>query len=388
MRVLLLIALSTFWVMNAFAGPQFLILTDIHYGADNNARDGEDTGPAFLKIALRRMEQLSKEVDFILNLGDLPTHMQIFTSKKGQYERTLFHELFAADSFTKPMFYIPGNNDSLGGNYQPFEVNGESPLSYANDWDGACVDCKELLIDPSNMRHGGYYSSYVIPNNKELILFALNSAPFVKVPLLASNYPHQEEDAEAELAWLEEQLQQHSAKQLLIAMHVPPGINYKGNPFWNEKALSRFIALLDHYSPSYGEITLLSGHTHMDELRKLTLANGRSIYDYSTPAISRIHHNNPGMKIISLNDKLAVSNYTTYYTSELNNWGNEHYQARGTELAIFPNCHSDNLAACLNALTTQQACADLEKGLFYGSKSDRVPQDVCHYTYVIQERFK
>lgn len=384
MRVLPLIASLTLCANFAFAGPQFLTISDIHYGADNPAEDGADTGPNFLQLALNEMGTLSNKVDFILNLGDLPSHMNFFTSKKREYEAVLFHELYEADWSAKPMFYIPGNNDSLGGNYQPFTVEGESPLAYAKDWDGACVNCKRLLIDLSYMRQKGYYSSYVMPNNKEVILIALNTAPFTKVPIFASSYPHQEEDAEIELSWLELQLKNHSAKQLLIAMHVPPGSNYKGKPMWNKKSLDRFIALLDRYSQAYGEITLLSGHTHMDELRKLALANGRVIYDYSTPAVSRIHHNNPGMKIISLNDKMAVSNYTTYYTSDATTWKNQHYQAIGGANAVFPNCHGDNLAVCLNGLTTQQVCNNLEGGLFYGVKSERVVPDVCHLTYLIQ----
>ncbi len=384
MRLVLLIISLLFLVNSAISAPKFLILTDIHYGDDNKAQDGADTGPAFLKVTLQKMAQLNKEVDFILNLGDLPTHMLFVTSKKGSYEKTLFHGLYEADSAAKPMFYVPGNNDSLAGNYQAFEVNGESPLSYANDWDGACVYCKDLIIDKTNMSHGGYYSSYVMPKNKKIILIALNTVFFVN----ASNYPQQQEDAEAELSWLEQQLKQHSAKQLLIAMHIPPGTNYNGSPFWKEAILKRFIALLSRYSHAYGEITLLSGHSHMDELRKLPLANGLTIYDYSTPGISRNHYNNPGMKVISLNNSLKASNYTTYYTSSFTTWDKEQYQAIGGPDAIFPSCHQDSLAACLNSLSTNEVCQSLENHLFYGAKSDIVPKEVCQYTYLIQEKPK
>lgn len=374
----LLIFCSAIW-----AGPKFLVITDIHYGANNQAEDGHDTGNDFLNRALNKIEYLSKDVDFILNLGDLPTHMHFFTSPKGEYERTLFAKLYQADAYLKPLFYIPGNNDSLAGNYQPFEVEGQSPLSYADNWEGACLYCSDLIIDKSHMYHEGYYSSYVMPNNKEIILIALNSAPFVKVPILASKYPHQDIDANAELLWLEQQLKQHSAKQLLIAMHVPPGTTYKGGQFWNEQPLQRFIALLENYAAHYEQITLLTGHTHMDELRKLSLSKG-SIYDYSTPAISRIHHNNPGMKIFSLNDAMAMTNYTTYYTTDLKTWGNEHYNALGSAEAVFPQCNTSTLAQCLDSLTEQQVCQDLEDQFFYGVKSDRVPQNVCRTTYIIK----
>lgn len=388
-----LLNLMVFFVLSisistAFSEPQFLILTDMHYGADNSAEEGKDTGPHFLNSALTKMKKLSKQVDFILNLGDLPTHMNFFTANKGDYERTLFHGLYEADSALKPMFYIPGNNDSLGGNYQPFSVNGISPLTYAKDWDGACVYCNDLIIDKTHMNDGGYYSTYVIPKNKDIFLIALNSTPFAEIPVVAFKYPNQEHDAETELTWLNQQLADHSTKQVLIAMHIPPGATYKGGTMWQEKYLQRFMAILERHAAAYGQITLLSGHTHMDELRKMRLSNGRIIYDYSTPAVSRIHNNNPGMKILSLDEEMAVKNYTTYYTTHLDSWGNEHYQALGSADAIFPQCHTKTLAQCLDSLSDEEVCKDLEKGLFYGVKSNRVPNGGCHNTYLIQSKHR
>ena len=95
----------------------------------------------------------------------------------------------------KPMFYITGNNDSLAGNYQPFELEGKSPLNFAQDWTGACVHCKGLIIDGTHMHHSGYYSSYVMPHNKDIILIALNSTQWVQTPMLAARYPNQDKDA-------------------------------------------------------------------------------------------------------------------------------------------------------------------------------------------------
>lgn len=383
MRILYLIGLL-FLISPVFAENQFLIVTDIHYGADNKPTADNDTGPVLLASMLGKFKKLSQQADFILNLGDLPTHMLLSSPKKGDYERALFHALYKADVGHKPMFYIPGNNDSLAGNYQAFSMNGTAPLSYAAEWTGACVFCKGLMIDDSNMNAKGYYSSYVMPDNKDIILIALNSAPFVSLPLFVSSYPNQDKDAKAEFLWLERQLKTHTAKQLLIAMHVPPGMNYKGRPFWYRQYLKQFTALLDQYKPAYQEITLLTGHTHMDELRAIPLQQGKTVYNYSTPAISRIHHNNPGMKIISLNKDLEVENYTTYYSSKVDHWADEYYQAMGGADAVFPECHHKTLAACLNSLNTKQVCTDLEKGLFYGAKSVRVPNGACKYTYLVE----
>lgn len=384
MRGIVLLTLLFIGLINiAFSSPQFLMISDIHYGSDNQAKEGEDTGPLFLKNSLKKFKQLSEHVDFILNLGDLPTHSLFASTKKAEYERVLFHELYLADAALKPMFYIPGNNDSLSGNYQPFNYNGQSPLSFAEDWDGACLYCEGLIIDKAHMASGGYYSSYVIPQNKEIILIALNTIPFAERSILLPPYPNQREDAEEELSWLEQQLKQHKAKQLLIAMHIPPGVNYAGTNFWNEQSLKRFIALLNDYAHAYQQITLLSSHTHMDELHKLTLANGVSIYNYYAPSISRNHYNNPGMKIINLNHDMEVANYTTYYTTNLEAWGDEHYQAMGSAHAIFPECTTPSLSSCLNQLSAQQVCQRLEQGLFYGVKSDKTPKNVCQHSYLI-----
>lgn len=368
------------------ATPQFLTLSDIHYGSANSSAEGQDTGPEFLKISLNKIKELSQKVDFILFLGDIPTHALTNDHKK-EYEQVVFQGLYQSDVSAKPLFYIAGNNDSLQGNYQPFEFNGISPLTYATDWSGACAHCDGLLIDGSHMYQDAYYSSYVIPHNKDLILIALNATQWTRVPWLKriffATYANQEHDALAQLAWLEQQLKNHHAKQLLIAMHEPPGKSYLDEPIWYPQYRERFIKILAQYQSRYGQITLLSSHTHMDEFRKIHLDNGVNIYSYSTPSISRNHHNNPGMKVFSLNQDLQVSNFTTYYTSFLHQWTNQQYSALGSRDAIFPNCQQESLAQCMDKLSVDQVCDALDRGLFYGVKSPKVPDAACRKTYPI-----
>ncbi|PWY55254.1 metallophosphatase [Legionella qingyii] len=366
---------------SVYAAPTFLTLSDIHYGSNNLSRDGEDTGTEFLKITMREYAKLSNKVDFILCLGDLPTHSLFNTTKKGEFEKTVFDELYKNDKKLKPIFYIAGNNDSLLGNYQPFESNGVSPLNFATDWDGACAHCKGLIIDDSHMYQDGYYSSYVIPGNKNIILIALNATQWTKTPIL-SQYPNQEHDALIQLSWLNQQLKNHHAKQLLIAMHEPPGNSYRGEPIWHKPYMQEFIKILNNNKKSYGEITLITSHTHMDELRKIHLKGGSNIYAYSTPSISRIHHNYPSMKIFSMSNNLKIKNFTTYYTSDLISWKNEQYQALNSPGAIFPHCHQ-TLSQCLNKLNTEQVCNYLDNGLFYGVKSPKVPNHECNKIYKV-----
>lgn len=388
MKFIFTIIFTLIYINSTFSAPvKFLTLSDIHYGSDLIPKDGADTGPESLSISMKKFKELSHQVDFIIFLGDIPAHSVVSDKHKPGYEKIVFHELYQNDSAAKPIFYVAGNNDSLSGNYQPFEANGISPLTYASDWNGACAYCEGLIIDGSHMRHKGYYSSYVIPNNKDVILIALNATQWTQTSPLQRiffrKYKNQEADALEQLAWLEGQLKQYHTKQLLIAMHEPPGNSYLGKPIWYTQYLQKFIAILSQYHHSYDEITLLISHSHMDEFRKIQLKGGKAIYGYSTPSLSRDHHNYPGMKIFSLDERFKVKDFTTYYTSHLHRWEQQQYHALSLPEAIFPECPNKTLAQCLDQLSTDQVCENLDKGLFYGVKSPYVSDLACRKTYPI-----
>lgn len=365
------------------ATPRFLSISDIHYGSQNTSVDGKDIGNQFFAITMNKFKELGNQVDFILVLGDLPTHLLGYVPEKEVYEKTVFHGLFAAATHLKPMFYVSGNNDSLSGNYQAFEFSGKSPLNFATDWSGACVSCDGLIIDDTHMRSGAYYTSYVMPENRDVILVVLNTTQWMKMPLFLPKYLNQERDASIQLHWFNEQLKTHHAKQLLIAMHEPPGKSFFGNQFWQQSYLQQFTSILAQNQHLYGEITLLTSHTHMDEFRKIHLPSGKNIYAYSTPSVSRIHHNNSAMKLFSLDAQMRVKNFITYYTSSFNEWGAEQYDAQGSPSSIFSQCNNETLAQCLNALSDKQVCDSVEKGLFYGVKSTRVDNTACRTIYPV-----
>jgi len=352
-----------------FSSTQFLAISDIHFAENNNSAMGNDVGKELLNSAMAKMRELSSDVDFILVMGDLPAHSLGRQPQKGRYEETVFEGLYQANDQKKPMFYLPGNNDSLKGNYQPFQFNGLSPLKYAKNWDGSCLNCKELLIDSSHMEQGGYYSSYVTRGNKDIILIALNTVQWTRVPFILAGYPEQERDAEEQMQWLEQQLKSHQAKQLLLVMHVPPGASYLGVNFWHRTYMKRFVELLQEHQKSYGEVSLITSHTHRDEFRKISLKNKSDIYAYSVPSISRVYLNNPGIKVFELGSEFKLINFTTYYTLNNLHWGSLHYKAAGNSTAILPECKKSSLAACLNRLSKHQVCNHLNHGMFYGVKS-------------------
>ena len=360
MRLLTSLLLLFITLTPASAETRFLSIADIHYGEDNPAGDGHDTGRPLLTLALNKFSQLSKDVNFIVTLGDFPTHIFPFSAKKNDYTKTVFHELYQADNHKKPMFYISGNNDPTHGNYQPFSWKGESVLSLANDWNGACAHCEGLIIDDTHMESDGYYSSYVQQGKKDIILIALNTTQFARIPFFLPNYPNQEKDALAQLQWLEQQLNKHHAKQLLIAMHIPPGYDYKGKLSWQKPYLNQFVHLLEHTEKQYGQISLLTAHTHMDDLRKIHLQDGKVIYAYATPSISQLHHNNPAMKIFTLGNNDQMKNYSTYFTTLAGEWGNEHYSAVRD---VFAQCGGKTLTQCLDGFSDLAMCRKLNDSL-------------------------
>lgn len=367
------------------ASSHFLTLSDIHYGKDNRPGNGHDTGDMLWSSALGKFKELTTQIDFIILLGNLPTH-SIFESstKKGDYEAKIFHDLYKADSHYKPMFYVAGNNDSLAGNYQPFLFNGRSPLDYAPDWQGACVYCDGLILDKSAMYQGGYYSTYVMPNNKDIILIALNATQFTGIPFWLPAYLNQDLDANQQLEWLETQFNRHHAKQLLIAMHEPPGVDYQDKPIWKENYLKTFIYLLNKYQDHYQQISLLASHTHYDELRKITLDNSRPIYSYSTPSISRSHYNNPAMKVFHLADDFSIYDFTTYYTTDEAHWDNNYYDAiKSKNNNIFPNCSNLHLAACLDSLSNENVCQLMQEKFIYSVKNQDKRITNCLNSYKI-----
>lgn len=373
-----------FFGMQTAYSARFLAISDIHYGSKNIVEQNHDTDEQLLQLAMTKFAGLANSADFIVNLGDLPTHGYYPVHEKETYEKIVFQSLYKADRGAKPMFYIPGNNDSLAGNYQPFSQKGRSPLSLAEDWQGACSHCDNLIINQDHMYDDGYYSSYVIPGNKDLILIVLNSTQFMDPPAHYPSYPNQEKDASTQLQWFEKQLSEHQAKQLLIAMHEPPGYDYQGKPYWQAPYLRQFLTLLKNKQAQYQQITLLTSHTHMDEIRKISLDSKHNIYAFSTPSLSPIHHNNPAMKMFKLGKDLKLENFTTYYTESPNQWLGNHYYAIGKKTnSIFPECQGLNLATCLNSLSNDKVCEHIEAGLFYGVKNPAVDNSACSKIYQV-----
>jgi hypothetical protein len=276
--------------------PTFLALSDIHLAARSGLRcgrkkDAEETSPALWQAAQARAQSLIQTANpaFVIYLGDLPAHCG--GSYRQEFTAALDGLANIVGSSTK-LIYLPGNSDSLGGDYGPFTYDKQTPLDLSKIWIGGPVLNAQAsdMIDSSRLAQG-YYSVYAVQNTATapaLRVLALNTNMFTATydGIPGSTY---QADTNAQLEWIDAQLQDARTKseKVIIAMHVPPGIDgYVGQDggittMWNRrlyytgKLLSpkpewvqaTFLRIVANYGPEI--VGLLSSHTHFNEIRRL-----------------------------------------------------------------------------------------------------------------------
>ncbi len=363
----------------------FLTISDIHYTLKPGYYG--ETDPVLWRATLAKLQQLSAQVDFVIFLGDLPRHGLMSVKHKRLLEQIVFHDL-AQYTQQKPLFYVPGNNDSLAGDYQSFtNAKGQSPLNQADNWQHqSCTRCENLIINDAHMRTHGYYSTYVLPHNHDIALIVLNANEFSQRPLWTWPYPNQTKDAKAQLLWLKQQLQTIRAKQLLIAMHEEPGLDYHQQPVWQPKLLKNFLALLDIAVDHNQEVSILAGHSHYDEVREIRLSNQQVVFVYVTPAISTNHGNYSAMKRFNFNQDASLNNITTFFTSDNTHWHHQHFNLLGNDGEdILPQClTTTKLAQCLKSYSATFICERFNKAHLYAVKNPRTHlKNYCQKGYVI-----
>jgi hypothetical protein len=168
----------------------------------------------------------------------------------------------------------------------------------------------------------GCYAAWPLGNKSKLRIIALNTTVFVQ------KYPNKK-DAASELKWLTLQLEnaKRAGDNVILAMHVPPGINAftstdeKKNYFWDVAPLynsmsiqDTFMGLVDRYKNIIS--CLLSSHTHMDGFSRLHARNDALTgVLLSVPAIAPSLFNNPSMDIVKYDrNTFAIDNFVTLYT--------------------------------------------------------------------------
>lgn len=335
--------------------PTFLFLSDIHLDATrNNTAYGIDTGLDLWNFFLAKTDSIlsgPNAPNFIVYTGDLPAHyspingsMYIPVGQRGTHNGNLTAILTGlrnmASKHNKPLFYLPGNNDGLAGDYYSFtDSAGQTPLSLVPDpsnpypalnsnHNGKKAPC--IVSNPHpNM---GYYSAYPIPGLRLIALnTVINSHKFV-----VNDGSDPTKDRDQQMAWLTAQLADAKAKgeKVYLAMHVPPGMDaYAGKPMWAKhkgkaKWLNQFLGLVAQYQSTIAGV--LYGHTHMDEVRRLYDAKGNMTEAaLCCPGVTPQHNNNAGFKTVEYDaSSKELMDFTTYYTvpTTTDYWGTASYR--------------------------------------------------------------
>ena len=344
--------------------PTFIHLSDVHLNASVAKCDyGSDTGTELWGITLEKLSEVlttAPKPEFVVYTGDLPAHYSCLDTcylppnTPGRAEhvknlKTILNDMRAlVEESNTPFFYMPGNNDAIGGDYYSFtDKQGNSPLSLVDTTGitdlypalNTAVSCGNppcILSSPNPTM--GYYS---VKATEGLRILALNS-----IILGRKYFPldgvSQLDAGNQQIDWINQELESAKAAndKVYIAMHIPPGEDAYGVTHFGKMNMwahlpnkkdewqDQFLTLCAKYSTTISGI--LYGHTHMDELRRLYANDGTTITEVAiaAPGITPQHHNNPGFKVVSYDpNSFELTDFITHYTTpQATTWGEKTYQ--------------------------------------------------------------
>lgn len=309
---------------------------------------------------------------FIILLGDIQGHIRLL-NKTEKNEAMVFKELHLTFPNT-PIFYVFGNNDSIKQNYGLFSTS-NSPYNLAMKngfWKNGFLSSGEFCNKnnkslPKNISRfpcianenikNGYYSALI---NPQLKLISLNSILFSM-----QRATNTDKHALDELRWLHKELAQAKInnQKILLAMHIPPGLSiYNNASFWKTKNADLFLEIVSEYHEII--ISILSSHTHKDEMKIIKNQNGDIISGiFSTPALSTAFGNSPGCKIFQLSKNTNgwyLHDYQTYQFLKIKSQIFMHnlYDFQ----KYYCKNNSNDMLFCLKKVTTEKIAKYLNVG--------------------------
>jgi predicted MPP superfamily phosphohydrolase len=325
---------------------KFLVLSDVHVDVNLpvtyfGANSVSVTCKALWKKTKAKLESVAKaeQPTFMLYLGDLPGY-------NDSTRRTNTHamlENLRDLNVGIPILYLPGNNDSLEGDYHSFSnSNAQTVLTKDKDtinpW--PVINSKASGIKVGNLDFSkafGYYSVDLTDSGNTLKVIALNTVIFCNKSkyhqYVSDDKVSQQTATQEQMTWLETTLSKLTKNdRVLLIMHIPIGLDgYSGDAMWNPvltftdasgKTQGLHNGFLDLLSKHKANIVgLLNGHTHLDGLRriyngKVAKASDMISYSISTPGIAVNHQNNPAFKTFTYDTKsFDLLDFETYYAS-------------------------------------------------------------------------
>lgn len=358
--------------------PFILHLSDVHLNTSSQTTTyGQDTGLGLwqaLKAKLQTVIDSKTPPAFVIFTGDLPAHYECGAvncylppgqrTSHNANMAVLLDDLRALVAKKQiPLFFIPGNNDGLAGDYFSFadarqntalQLVPEARNPYpALNTAARCGEPPCLLAAPHPKM--GYYSARPIQG---LRLIGLNTIIWG-----ATYWPvdgvSQKEAGNTQMLWFAEQLQQAAAagEKVYVLMHIPPGVDAYAASHGSKTPLmwaslpaagmtwqDQFLGLINHHSANVAG--LFYGHTHMDELRLLYDRTGTKVLEVaiSSPGVTPLDFNNPGFKSVFFDPKTkeVIDFITSYTTPTATSWGEASYQ-----FSKVYGCEPQPLVSCL-----------------------------------------
>ncbi len=347
----------------------FLVVSDIHLGdepadpcTDSTEICAVDKSKGYCKCSdtgqclwdstqdqLRTVLNGSEKPGFVLYLGDLPEHNIRPSEMAVDMKAVLGGLRTIAQAAQVPVLYLPGNNDSLDGDYCPFksastgtsgDPNQGTPLSLdpGQGWPlaGGNGPCDADLTNKPCIKDGnpdwGYFSAYPLAGSN-LRVVALNTAAVSTNTMCDATWQSRGIDraqvAADQFDWFEGQMEEASCTgqpascekdRVLVAMHVPPGIDgYSGDASWRPLTAGgtatrdRFLGIMkEHPEVVMGTLT---AHSHMEEIRRLHSDCGAPAFDValSLPGITPPHGNNPAFKVFHYDAGNVLTDFNVHY---------------------------------------------------------------------------
>jgi len=327
---------------------KFLALSDVHIDGKlpqtrfetKGKTDSSVTSDTLWQHTKTKIESVAKSENpkFMVYLGDLPG----YDDGERRNNTHLMLQNLRNLEVNVPILYLPGNNDSLEGDYYSFSNDSlnnvlKEDIDASNPW--PIINSKSSTIQVKNLddsqKQFGYYSVDLIDGKSTLKVIALNTVIFCAKgkyhQYVASDGVSQQKATQDQMAWLEAKLNSLGTNdRVMIMMHIPIGMDgFGGSQMWkndldfidksgNKHTLyNGFLDLIAAHKTHI--VGLLNGHTHTDGLRRLYASDAKSAmtsFSVSTPGIAVNHGNNPSFKTFTYDTTtFDLLDFKTYYAS-------------------------------------------------------------------------
>jgi len=240
-----------------------------------------------------------------------------------------------------PILLTPGNNDDECGDYN---IAAGGPFLH----DTAELARTLALADEQFVSSWQSLGSYDLPHP------AVRNGRIISLNTVFFSNKYQSENfdqgcaqtsstaPEDLFAWLQERLDraQRAHERVWLIFHIPPGMDgfsslfqyqsllkTKGGqspaqvcasalvPMWVPKWTAHFDELLAKYKDTV--VASFAGHTHTDDFRLISTADGSSSFVLINPAISPIYNQNPAFRVATLGRDGSLIDAAVYYLPNL-----------------------------------------------------------------------